>query len=280
MMFGIARAGMTVLPLNPMSTANEIAFQMDDVGATILLSDGELSVTEVIAAGRPKAPDIEVDENSPFWARFYLRHHRQAARVHCVQPVAGAAHATTGRRTQLPIRRRPADQRSACARRRRVRHCRPGGRVHNRHRAVVRPGHDLAGVRRPRRHRAVRGADHAVDGARQPRYRSVDPPHVCLGVNTAAGTGRQGVGPVSRDRPDRAVRRVGIGHDHRAARSRGRRPGSVGLPRFGNSVKILDDDGNPLPPGEIGTVYVQGPSMSDGFIGSIQRRPMPSATAG
>ena len=31
MMFGIARAGMTVLPLNPMSTANEIAFQMEDV---------------------------------------------------------------------------------------------------------------------------------------------------------------------------------------------------------------------------------------------------------
>ena len=52
-------------------------------------------------------------------------------------------------------------------------------------------------------------------------------------------------------------------------RESGGRTGSVGLPRFGYSLKILDDDGNPLPPGETGTVYVQGPSMSDGFIGSI-----------
>ena len=52
-------------------------------------------------------------------------------------------------------------------------------------------------------------------------------------------------------------------------RERGGRTGSVGLPRFGYSLTILDDDGNPLPPGEIGTVYVQGPSMSDGFIGSV-----------
>jgi long-chain acyl-CoA synthetase len=34
-----------------------------------------------------------------------------------------------------------------------------------------------------------------------------------------------------------------------------RKPGSVGKARNGNEIVILDDDGNPLPPGQIGTVY-------------------------
>jgi long-chain acyl-CoA synthetase len=34
-----------------------------------------------------------------------------------------------------------------------------------------------------------------------------------------------------------------------------KKPGSVGQARNGNEIVILDDDGNPLPPGQIGTVY-------------------------
>jgi long-chain acyl-CoA synthetase len=34
-----------------------------------------------------------------------------------------------------------------------------------------------------------------------------------------------------------------------------RKPGSVGKPRDGNEIVILDDDGNVLPPGRIGTIY-------------------------
>jgi long-chain acyl-CoA synthetase len=40
-----------------------------------------------------------------------------------------------------------------------------------------------------------------------------------------------------------------------------RKPGSVGRPWPGHEVRILDDDGNPLPPGEIGLIYVKGPRM-------------------
>ncbi|MFX0579253.1 AMP-binding protein [Nocardia nepalensis] len=35
-------------------------------------------------------------------------------------------------------------------------------------------------------------------------------------------------------------------------------PGSVGRPADGSAVMVADDDGNPLPPGEIGLVHVRG----------------------
>jgi len=38
MMFGMSRAGVTVLPINPMNSASEIAFQLTDAGAKLLLS--------------------------------------------------------------------------------------------------------------------------------------------------------------------------------------------------------------------------------------------------
>lgn len=43
--------------------------------------------------------------------------------------------------------------------------------------------------------------------------------------------------------------------------------GSVGLPRFGYSVRVLDDGGETVTAGTVGTIYVHGPSMSNGFIG-------------
>lgn len=43
------------------------------------------------------------------------------------------------------------------------------------------------------------------------------------------------------------------------------KPGSVGLPLPGVEVAVLDDDGNPLPPGEIGELAVRGPNVSPGY---------------
>ncbi len=43
---------------------------------------------------------------------------------------------------------------------------------------------------------------------------------------------------------------------------------TVGRPVDGNEVKIIDSDGNPLPPGEIGEVYVTGPNLVSGYYGN------------
>lgn len=42
-----------------------------------------------------------------------------------------------------------------------------------------------------------------------------------------------------------------------------RKPGSVGKILQGGSIKIIDDDGNELPPGEVGSIYVHLPLFGD-----------------
>jgi long-chain acyl-CoA synthetase len=41
-----------------------------------------------------------------------------------------------------------------------------------------------------------------------------------------------------------------------------KKPGTVGKPSTPDHVKILDDDGNPLPPGQAGTVYLHAPAQT------------------
>jgi malonyl-CoA/methylmalonyl-CoA synthetase len=44
-----------------------------------------------------------------------------------------------------------------------------------------------------------------------------------------------------------------------------RRPGSVGLPMPGVSVKNADPDGNPVADGEVGELYLKGPNLFAGY---------------
>jgi malonyl-CoA/methylmalonyl-CoA synthetase len=44
-----------------------------------------------------------------------------------------------------------------------------------------------------------------------------------------------------------------------------RRPGAVGLPLPGVEARITDDDGKPLPPGEVGNVEIRGPNVFKGY---------------
>ena len=53
------------------------------------------------------------------------------------------------------------------------------------------------------------------------------------------------------------------------------RPGSVGRPRTGNEIRILDEAGAPLAPGEIGEIYFRrpgGPDSTFRYIGAEARR--------
>lgn len=44
-----------------------------------------------------------------------------------------------------------------------------------------------------------------------------------------------------------------------------KKPGSVGMPMRGVKVRIADENGNPLPPGQIGELLVQGPNVMQGY---------------
>jgi long-chain acyl-CoA synthetase len=50
-----------------------------------------------------------------------------------------------------------------------------------------------------------------------------------------------------------------------------RKPGSVGRPWPGHELRILDDDGRALPPGEIGLVYVRAPRMDFRYHGAEEK---------
>ena len=70
---------------------------------------------------------------------------------------------------------------------------------------------------------------------------------------------------------------------HRGARHPGRletwleHPGTVGRPMVPGLVKVADDDGNELPPGEIGLVFLQAPpSTKFDYYGDAERPRAPS----
>ncbi|MFW6050041.1 MAG: class I adenylate-forming enzyme family protein [Myxococcota bacterium] len=52
-----------------------------------------------------------------------------------------------------------------------------------------------------------------------------------------------------------------------------RKPGSCGVPMEGVEVKVVDDEGKPLPPGEVGEIIARGENISPGYY------EMPEATA-
>ncbi|MEO1439025.1 MAG: long-chain fatty acid--CoA ligase [Chloroflexota bacterium] len=45
-----------------------------------------------------------------------------------------------------------------------------------------------------------------------------------------------------------------------------RKAGSIGRPNFFVDARIVDEDNNPLPPGQIGELVLRGPSMSSGYF--------------
>ena len=46
-----------------------------------------------------------------------------------------------------------------------------------------------------------------------------------------------------------------------------RKPGTVGLPLSGQEVRVVGEDDEPLPPGQVGEVTVRGPNVMRGYLG-------------
>ncbi len=58
-----------------------------------------------------------------------------------------------------------------------------------------------------------------------------------------------------------------------------RKPASVGKPNVGQEVLIADDDGNEVPVGTIGSVYVRGPMLVCAYVGEVKPSPPPQKLA-
>jgi acyl-CoA synthetase (AMP-forming)/AMP-acid ligase II len=273
MMFGMSRAGVTVLPINPMNSASEIAFQLADSGAKLLLSPETTPVEAVIDAGRPNPTQADIDENAPFWVRFtsgttgkprcYSVSHRAISllaqqlamelnyrsddRMLVNAPLAHAAFAFAAAMVVVggSMRVSTFDAESIWN------ECDEQGitqllMVPTMLAMALDNEGSAAAVRRI----ALTGSElpAALRRRATQRFPAID-------LTVMYGASELGM--------------VTALHGHEVAGH----GGSVGLARFGYSIRILDDDGNDLPRGEIGTIYVQGPSMGDGFIGSVPAPP-------
>lgn len=274
MMYGIARAGMSIVPINPMSTDAEIAFQMEDAGVTAVLSPEGLSAPEVIARGHDGAPDVHVDEDATFWYRFtggttgkpkcfrnthrsiFMLFHEMALelgyrsddRVLLNAPLAHAAFAfaavsvIAGSTMVIKSKFDPAtlwlevdDERVT--------------------RMFMVPTMAMMARKSPGEGTSLRQIVFAASPL--PLVIKEEVMARFPGADIAEMFGASEIGMMT----------VLHGWEH------DKHPGSIGLPRFGNEIKILDDEGTELPPNEIGTIYAHGPGMSDGFVGAVTAEP-------
>ena len=59
-----------------------------------------------------------------------------------------------------------------------------------------------------------------------------------------------------------------------------RKPGTVGLPLPGQTIRIVDQAGRPVPDGEAGEVVIKGANVMRGYLNRRRRPQRPSSTAG
>jgi long-chain acyl-CoA synthetase len=268
--FGIGRAGAAFLPLNPMNTAGEIEFQMRDARAGLLLGRGGVDIAELIAGAEPGAPDIEVGEQDPYWIRFtsgttglpraFANSHRNMT----IQAVFSAAEFGYRYDDILLINAPLAHAALLYALSTIV----MGGSIaltQSFDAKTVWTQCDRLGVTQAFMVPTMLAA--AVDSPGEGR--------TLRGIIVLASTFPRSIRAKVMDRFPHVDVMEGYGASELGMTSvlhRGefeRHEGSVGLPRWGTRVRILDDDGNVCPPGEVGLVYMQGPVVSGGFTGSV-----------
>ena len=270
--YGLARAGVIVLPLSPRLVGEELSWQLQDIGAVRLIDDdglGDLRTSELIAAGSAAPCPVDVDRDDLVWARFtsgttgrpkaIATTHDSAAYMWEAVALELGLRADEVTLINAPIAHAAIATASATVI--------VGGSI------VIEPGFDPQTVWETcDRHgvtlvlmvptmfalslespghgeslRTIISMASILTPAMKARVKARFPQARLLDIYAGTELGTCTLLDYDAD-PDKAA--------------------SVGRPAFGYRVRITDDDGRELPRGEVGTIYVQGRMLCASFVGS------------
>lgn len=276
LVYGASRAGITFVPFNARLTKAEIEWQLADVKADNFVSntgDG-WTVSQVLNAGTEKDPGVDVDPMGYFWIRFTSGTTGKPKAVATTQIAAAALFEGLAREidytpedvglVNAPLAHAAIGPAAA--------HLYLGATL------VIEPGFDKDKVWLTCDEQQIShvlmvptmfamaldapGTGDSLKGLFS--MGSVFPPELRKRVNARFPKARlydayggTEFGACTVLRPEEAVTR----------------PSSVGLPRFGAQVRVLDPEGNEVPSGEIGQIYVQGPTLCRAWVGSVPPSP-------
>lgn len=274
LIYGLNRAGLSIVPLNPRNSADEIAFQIDDAKATAMVGGDGWSMSDVLAAGHDADPGIDVDEDAFFHTRFtsgttgkpkcIATTNRSIANMHQLVAMELSYRATDVALVNAPLAHASFHIAAGTVA--------VGGTL------VLQRGFDPRTVWEDcDRHGVTHvfmvptmfamAADQAGSGASIRQFLSMASAFP-LALKEKLATrfpqaelfemyGATELGLCTVLRPEDSLAK---GH-------------TVGQAGFGYRVRVLDENGADLPPGEIGEIYVQGPSTCHGFVGSVGPSP-------
>ncbi|MDJ0015492.1 class I adenylate-forming enzyme family protein [Rhodococcus erythropolis] len=266
--FGIARLGAAILPINPMNTAREIEFQMEDAHASILLGTGGLDIAKLIADGDPVTPEIEVNEQDPYWVRFTsgttgqprsFPNSQRNITIQCIYtaaelryrsddillinaPLAHAAliYALSALAVGAAIALEPFNADTVWQ------DCDRLGVTQ----VFMVPTMLSNALENPGKGDTIRGI--LVTASTFPKVIRERVKERFPNADIMEGYGASELGMVS------------VLHRNETDGENG-----IGRARWGTRVRILDPEGIECPVGEVGTIYVQGPIVSGGFTGKV-----------
>ncbi len=270
--YGIARAGMTVLPLSPRLVGDELTWQLGDVGAAKLIDDdglGDVKTSELIGSGGTAPVDVEVDRDDLLWVRFTSG---TTGRPKCIATTHDSgAYMWEAMALELSLRGDEVTLVNAPIAHAAIATASAtvvvGGTI------VIEPGFDPYTVWETcDRHgitlalmvptmfalaldspgsgeslRTIISMASILTPAMKTRVKKRFPQARLLDIYAGTELGMATLLDVDAE-PAKA--------------------GSVGRPAFGYRARITDDDGNELPRGEVGTLYVQGRALCCAFVGS------------
>ena len=274
LLYGIARAGLTLLPMNPKYTAAEIQYQVEEAGARFVVAPKSVTVADVLARGHDAEPDVVWDENSFFQRRFTSGTTGKPKMLATTQRAIATMHQATAREllyseTDVALVMAPVAHAAfhiAAAT------ILVGGTV------VLERGFDARSMweicdRNQITHTYLAPTMFAL---------SMDSPG--SGDSIKAFLSMSSIFPLAlKERvwarfPNADLydcygsTEVGLATLLRPTDPRDKQA-TVGRVAFGYEMRVLDADGKDLPPDEVGEIYVRGPGMSFGYVGSQPMRP-------